>query len=202
MTAEKLCAQCLSDPEHTQLAVCSTDGAFVGHAFAATSWSYGEGIVCWTTQLVVNEVHRRKGIATMPLRLPWNCGVYDAFGLASSHPAACIALSKLGRRLPLDRRHRPQVHPCASGRGSTHLSSRLFERRITRGDCLRFRMPFKRFRLLLQKFFVEHREPLEALSGFQTEYGGIWPLGQLPEGHEFLILVQEPKQILLVASEV
>ncbi|KAJ6526225.1 hypothetical protein DFH09DRAFT_936248, partial [Mycena vulgaris] len=64
----KLCAQCLRDPEYTQLAVCSIDGALVGHAFA-TSWSYGEGsIVFWITQLVVSKVHRRKGIATMLLR--------------------------------------------------------------------------------------------------------------------------------------
>lgn len=39
-------------------------------------------------------------------------------------------------------------------------------------------------------FFVDHREPLEVLDGFRREYGDIWPLGELPEGHEFLILVR------------
>jgi hypothetical protein len=36
-------------------------------------------------------------------------------------------------------------------------------------------------------FYVDHTEPLEALMEFND-----WPLGELPEGHEFLILVEAP----------
>lgn len=39
-------------------------------------------------------------------------------------------------------------------------------------------------------FYVDHAEPLEALSWFQ-ENGG-WPLGDLPDGHEFLLLMDKP----------
>ncbi|KAJ7453084.1 hypothetical protein FB451DRAFT_1354284 [Mycena latifolia] len=160
MTADRLRVQCLSDPEHTQLTLCSIDGVLVGHAFA-TSWSYGDGVVCWITQLVVSKGHRRKGIATMLLRLLRNCGEYDAFGLASSHPAACIALSKLGR---------------------AQLAGSAFDSECTS----------KAVSTVFTKFFVDHREPLETIAEFQRQYGDIWPLGELPEGHEFLIIVERP----------
>ena len=35
-------------------------------------------------------------------------------------------------------------------------------------------------------FYVDHAEPLEALDYIRQEY---WPLGDLPDGHEFLLLL-------------
>ena len=53
------------------------------------------GIVGWITQLVVSSEYRRQGIATVLLhRLRRD--THTAFGLLSSHPAACLALAKLG----------------------------------------------------------------------------------------------------------
>jgi hypothetical protein len=40
---------------------------------------------------------------------------------------------------------------------------------------------------LFTSFYVDHTEPLEALAEFDE-----WPLGELPEGHEFLVLVEAP----------
>ena len=36
-------------------------------------------------------------------------------------------------------------------------------------------------------FFVDHDEPIKALEQIQNTWD--WPLGQLPEGHEFLLLL-------------
>lgn len=36
-------------------------------------------------------------------------------------------------------------------------------------------------------FFVDHKEPLEVLE--QVRRRGYWPLGDLPAGHEFLLLL-------------
>lgn len=40
---------------------------------------------------------------------------------------------------------------------------------------------------LFTSFYVDHIEPMEARSKFNG-----WPLGELPEGHEFLVLVKAP----------
>ncbi|PBK70129.1 hypothetical protein ARMSODRAFT_956185 [Armillaria solidipes] len=96
LSTSKVRALCLSDPVHTSLALCTlNDGSLVGHAFA-TQWSYDNGLVSWITQLVVHSNHRRRGIATMLLRMLRNGSGSSAFGLVSSHPAACIALSAIG----------------------------------------------------------------------------------------------------------
>ena len=62
---------------------------------AASSYPVPGGKVCWITQLVVHKDQRNRGIASFllkQLRRP----ELTAFGLVSSHPAACLALSRLG----------------------------------------------------------------------------------------------------------
>lgn len=41
------------------------------------------------------------------------------------------------------------------------------------------------------KFYVDHRVPLEVLDTYKKD--GRWPLGELFEGHEFLIIVPVEK---------
>ena len=41
-------------------------------------------------------------------------------------------------------------------------------------------------------FFVEHNEPLEALAWVQEEMK--WPLGELFDGHEFLLLIESKRR--------
>lgn len=43
---------------------------------------------------------------------------------------------------------------------------------------------------LFTSFYVDHTEPSEALSRFNE-----WPLGELPEGHEFLVVVEAPPSL-------
>lgn len=40
-------------------------------------------------------------------------------------------------------------------------------------------------------FFVDHSEPLRVLRSLQD---GEWPLGDLPEGHEFMLLFERPQR--------
>ena len=110
MSASKLVAQCLGLPANTLLVTCHEGESLIGHAFA-TTWDYegGDcastfinhhltdpwlGTVCWITQLVVSSEHRQRGIATVLLGLLKSHN-HTAFGLVSSHPAACLALCKI-----------------------------------------------------------------------------------------------------------
>jgi len=110
MSASKLAAQCLGSPVNTVLVTCHEGNSLVGHAFA-TTWDYeggnclgtfinhhltdpGSGTVCWITQLVVSSDHRQRGIATVLLGCLKGPN-HTAFGLVSSHPAACLALCKI-----------------------------------------------------------------------------------------------------------
>jgi hypothetical protein len=44
-------------------------------------------------------------------------------------------------------------------------------------------------------FYVNHNEPLEALAAYKA--GGRWVLGELLEGHEFLIILPVQKPVAL-----
>jgi hypothetical protein len=41
-------------------------------------------------------------------------------------------------------------------------------------------------------FFVDHTEPLEALNYVREDRG--WPLGELNDGHEFLLILEAKRQ--------
>jgi hypothetical protein len=42
------------------------------------------------------------------------------------------------------------------------------------------------------EFFVDHGEPLSALAWLQEQ--DIWPLGSLPDGHEFLLMFESTRR--------
>lgn len=48
-------------------------------------------------------------------------------------------------------------------------------------------------------FFVDHAEPLQALDWFKQM--GTWQLGDLPDGHEFLLLFDVPRRARLRSSQ-
>ncbi|KAJ7782769.1 hypothetical protein B0H16DRAFT_1447048 [Mycena metata] len=83
----------------SRLLICEIDDQLVGHLFA-TTWSYEqasghESTVCWVTQLVVRSEFRRRGIASILMRLlRTEEGDATAFGIVSSHPAGCVVLCK------------------------------------------------------------------------------------------------------------
>ncbi|KAF7377736.1 hypothetical protein MSAN_00196600 [Mycena sanguinolenta] len=186
MSPSKLKEQCFSDPEHSMLALCTVDNVIVGHAFA-TVWNYNGSDICWITQLVVSPDYRRRGIATTLLHmLPgpgFNCAV---FGLASSHPAACLALFKRAyanaRKLDLNfiKEHGQKIIDTTnvSYLKGTQLRGTLFEGAAPAGavSCV------------FTDFHVDHSEPLRARKSWEDRHDLIWPLGALPAGHEFFCI--------------
>ncbi|KAJ7237589.1 hypothetical protein C8J57DRAFT_1193903 [Mycena rebaudengoi] len=180
MGAAKLRDQCLSDPEHSMLVLCTIDNDVVGHAFG-TVWQYNGSSICWITQLVVSKNHRKRGIATGLLQLlpgpGFNC---SAFGLVSSHPAACLVLFKRThanvRKLDLEfiKVHAQKIIAITniSYLKGVQLCGSLLQNAAATGvmSCV------------FTAFYVDHEEPL------QEGQDMMWPLGVLPEGHEFLCI--------------
>jgi len=125
-----------------------------------------------------------------------------AVGLVSSHPAACTALAKYSRMfcvsitpplwlnesqdvkiesidLTYCRENAKQIieaSPVDYVRGMK-LCGSLFEAGCTSGAIS----------TVFTGFYVDHTEPLAALQVFKD--AGKWPLGELIEGHEFLVIL-------------
>ncbi|KAK0493342.1 hypothetical protein EDD18DRAFT_1179631 [Armillaria luteobubalina] len=181
-------ALCLSDPVHTTLALCTlNDGSLVGHAFA-TQWNYGSGQVSWITQLVVHTNHRRRGIATMLLRMLRNGSGSSAFGLVSSHPAACMALSAIGDQHWINNIDLDFIRKNAPGMLSATTVDYLKNAQL-RGSLFEEKPVAGTVSSIDTKFYVDRGEPLAVLKAHIASSGS-WPLGELLEGHEFLIVVK------------
>jgi hypothetical protein len=70
----------------------SVNGCLAGNAFACR-WTVDGKTICWVTQLVVHYNYRERGLAAgllNEIRLDGD----DAYGVLSSHPAACLAALK------------------------------------------------------------------------------------------------------------
>lgn len=92
MNADRLRAQCLPEGARTTYVMATVDGVLAGNAFACR-WEYAGYQVCWITQLVIHSEYRERRLATTLLSNLIDSND-DAFGIISSHPAACKALAK------------------------------------------------------------------------------------------------------------
>ena len=130
----------------------------------------------------------------------------SAMGLASSHPASCIALAKYASKSFMSSiyhsvlswlnevlldvkienidlsfcRENAKLICEASPVGYVHAMQplgTLFEKDCTSGAISSVNT----------EFYVDHDEPLAALQTFKAS--GKWCLGELLEGHEFLVIV-------------
>ncbi|RPD76327.1 hypothetical protein L226DRAFT_559440 [Lentinus tigrinus ALCF2SS1-7] len=187
MSVRKLRAEVLPDPTNGFVSLCYADNTLVGQAFA-TRWAFDGGRVCWVTQLVVSSEHRQKNIATMLLlqlaAAQPNC---TAMGLASTHPASCLALTKAAHvsMLHLDlsfiQQHAKSIlatSPVCYIR-TARLRGSLFEKD---GDPAVVS-------LANTEYFVDHAEPRAALEKWESRSSSEWPLGKLLSGHEFFVVV-------------
>ncbi|KAI0085069.1 hypothetical protein BDY19DRAFT_967885 [Irpex rosettiformis] len=187
MTAARLREQCLSDPENTILSMWFINGKLIGHAFA-TRWKYGEHVVCWVTQLVVDANMRRRYIATGLLRhITMHAWFMSAslIGVVSSHPATCRAVAKLAgsaiSKVDLDfiQAHAQSIlnsTPVDYLKG-IKLKGSLFDPEVDDGTIS----------LVDTNFFVDHGEPQAILDIYIQD--GSWVLGNLVDGHEFFMVV-------------
>ena len=178
------------------------DGILAGNAFVCR-WKYNGRNVCWITQLVVDKAYRERGLASSLMR-SLRLETDDMYGIMSSHPAACLAAAKsLGSKCSLfydtvsftisdsavgtiekvsldfikanaDAVMRASPIPYIR---DANLSGTLFDSRDSSGLVSGVNTAF----------FVDHEEPLEALKMVKEVWQ--WPLGDLPDGHEYLLVL-------------
>ncbi|KAH7162634.1 hypothetical protein B0J13DRAFT_15420 [Dactylonectria estremocensis] len=190
MTSARLRNQCLPEDSDSAYVQVTIDGVMAGHAFVCR-WKYQGRNVLWVTQLVVQSEFRERGIATSLLA---NCldKNDDVFGIMSSHPAACKALGKAFGSTPIAEISMDFAEKHAAGvlGGSpvqyirdAELCGSLFDPNDSTGLIMGVN----------SKFYVDHHEALEALESLRKG-GWPWPLGELPEGHEFMFLFERPQR--------
>jgi len=184
MSKDRLRAQYLPTDIPCSYIRVTVDGKFAGNVFACY-WTYKSQSVCWITQLVVHRDYRERGLASgllSELRQKED----NIYGVISSHPAACLATIKaLGSALDppkLDyiRDHAKAIinsSPIDYVKGAKPCGI-LFDSKDASGLVSS----------AFTNFYVNHAEPLEALSWVRENIE--WPLGDLIDGHEFLLILE------------
>ncbi|KAI3131916.1 hypothetical protein CBS147309_191 [Penicillium roqueforti] len=123
--------------------------------------------------------YRRKTCRTC-IRLP-----LDLQGVMSSHPAACLAAVKAFDRtiekvdldfIAKNANETMSTSPVPYIRDAERCGI-IFDGKDTTGIVSGVNT----------KFFVDHKEPLKALAVVEKKWD--WPLGKLPEGYEYLLIL-------------
>jgi ribosomal protein S18 acetylase RimI-like enzyme len=211
MSADTLQAECLPRDARCTWSCVTSEGDLVGSAFACR-WRNGSETVCWITQLVVDESYREHGVATSllaALREPTD----DVYGILSSNPAAILAAARAFADGAVDlgyvAKHAARImksSPVPYVRNA-RLHGRLFDDRDGVG------LPEKDVCVSSAdtEFYVDHEEALGNLerargaAGTDSSSGDgnepqlhrrtdrRWLLGNLLEGHEFLLLLDSKR---------
>ena len=138
----------------------------------------------WVTQLCVKSAYRNQGIAKKLVgALREN---ETGMGILSSHAHAMLAVMHVYGRpseefdLTMTRIHARKIMDTCPVKYVKHakIHGNLFEE-VNDGSVS----------CADTHFWVDHEEPLEALDALRKRNID-WPLGELPEGHEFLLLVE------------
>ena len=176
------------------------DNSLAGNAFACR-WVYNNKTICWVTQLVVHQDYRERGLATGLLNQLKDYND-DIYGLMSSHPAACLAAAKafgskrififvmklmlniIGSintvRLDFIKEHAEEIMRVSPIRyvKDAKLRGSVFDPEDASGLVSS----------VDTGFWVDHTEPTEALAWARDIVD--WPLGELHDGHEFLLILE------------
>lgn len=205
MSPSRLRGYCVRpEARNTLVTVTADDGVLVGHAFASR-WKYEGQQVCWVTQLVVHRDYREQGLATGLLtrlhRDDDGGGGGTVFGIMSSHPAALLALSRAcaGQciaEIPLAFARDHAAGILASTPTSYVRDAKLCGSLFSGDDKGKDGSGGEDGVVCAvdSHFFVDHKEPNEALARLRRD--DRWPLGDLPEGHEFVLVFQRPSKPL------
>ena len=186
MSAKKLREQVLpAGAEHTNVYVRLLINNQLAGNVLATRWVHEGHKMIWITQLCVSKEFRNQGIAKQLLEaLRTN---ERGVGILSSHPFAILAVLRVFGSGPEDvnlemtQQHaRAIMESCPVGYvREAKLRGSLFQGAVGDGavSCAD------------TGFWVDHEEPLRALEIVRGK-GIIWPFGELPVGHEFLVIVK------------
>ncbi|RSL41870.1 hypothetical protein CEP54_015683 [Fusarium duplospermum] len=170
-------------PEHGDCyyARALSEGRLVGHAITCR-WDWGGRRVCWVTQLVVHKEFRNQGIATTLLRLS-RVESDDVYGILSSHPFACMAAAtSFGDSIvnpPLNFTHQ-HAQDILKASPIEYVATAVLKGSLFGSDSESLVCGAD------TKFFVDHGEHDDALNIAMRQ--NRWPLGNLPEGHEYLLV--------------
>jgi len=189
MSVSRLRAQCLPAGAHCSYVSVTVDGVLAGNVFACR-WDYQGRRICWITQLVVHRDYRERRLATSLLERLRKIDD-EIFGIMSSHPAACMAASKACADFALP--HVPLKF--ARDHAATIMAASpiaYVKNAKLRGSLFSSDEPDSLISGVDSGFFVDHEEPLEALAWLQER--GVWPLGDLPDGHEFLLIFESSRR--------
>lgn len=166
------------------------DDELVGNVFG-TRWVSERETVLWITQLCVSSCHRNQGVAKRLLTAVHQDGDHSV-GILSSHPFAIAAVMRVfscgieNAELETTRGNaRAVMDGCPVGYvRMAKLRGGLFadgdEDVVVDGGTVS---------CADTGFWVDHGEPDLALRVLR-ERGIEWPLGMLPDSHEFLVLVK------------
>ncbi|OAG39851.1 hypothetical protein AYO21_05917 [Fonsecaea monophora] len=195
MSPSRLREECLPDRADNYFVRAMAGNNLVGHALA-TYWNSAGHQVCWVTQLCVDPQYRRRRLATRLLSKLREGRENCIFGILSSHPAAILtALRSFGCGLEevdlrIVREHAKDVMESSPVRyiRSARLSGSLFVEGAPQGVIC----------CADTNFWVDHGEPTKVLAEVRARGLG-WPFGDLPDGHEYLLLVKTrpPKCIII-----
>jgi hypothetical protein len=177
LSAHRLRAQCLFDPDTCRLAVARhTSGELVGQAFYCNFLYKPSGRrVVWVTQLVVSSKYRGCHLSTTMLVQPCADTNIFACGLVSSHPYAVKALESATKTI------------------CDHALTLLHAERIVRASRVSYiqdrplvisMADTSRRSVMVTDFQVCHEEADAKRSALAD-----WRLGPLESGEEFLALV-------------
>ncbi|TCD69769.1 hypothetical protein EIP91_006305 [Steccherinum ochraceum] len=161
-------------------------GKLVGHVFAS-SWDCDDDVVGWISQLVVDKEYRRRGVATTLVASLKEASLFakvTVVGVASSHPVTCYVVSKLGQT-PLENIDTKFI----SDRAPRILSSApvdYIRSASLRGQLFQAEDASGAVSSVDTQFPIDHTGPLNALVTLKERKG--WCLGELLEGHEFLLI--------------
>jgi hypothetical protein len=185
MSAKILKQQCLPVDGRTVYVRVLVEGTLAGNVFA-TRWTYEGRKMCWITQLCVSSEYRNKGLAKILLENLREGETDRGFGILTSHPYAILAALRVYGRGPhevdlkMTKEHAAAImQSCPVNYvNEAKLHGSLFgvvdDGSVSCVDTA---------------FWVDHEEPLAALESVRAK-GIAWPFGDLPEGHEFLIIVK------------
>jgi len=186
MSPDRLRQQVLPANANNFHARATCGGELAGHVFA-TRWNYEGREICWITQLCIDPKYRRHRLAT-GLLLKLREGKNDrGFGILSSHPAAILAaLRAFGRGieevdLKMAREHARAIMDCSP--------VGYVKEAVLRGGLFKTHGEDNVVCCAYTNFWVDHTEPLEVLQAVKAR-GIDWPFGDLPEGCEFLVMVE------------
>jgi hypothetical protein len=187
MSPKKLKGQILSEHGHANNVYIrlTINGNLAGNVFG-TRWIYQGHPVLWITQLCVHTSYRNRGIAKQLLGTLYQ-GEH-CVGILSSHPfAICAALRIFGSGVEIVKPDLEMTRNEVKGVMESCPVGYVKDSKL-HGTLWNAGIEDEVVSCADTGFWVDHEEPRWALR-IIGERGVVWPLGQLPDGHEFLVLV-------------